>query len=83
MSGILLTQYSGIFIGPVAKILGYLMEGIFFVLDKIGIPNIGLSIILFTIIIYALMRRLLLNSRNSPSCLIKGSQELQAVTGKI
>ena len=28
MSGILLTQYSGIFIGPVAKILGYLMEGI-------------------------------------------------------
>ena len=45
MQGILLTQDSGMIIGPVAKILGYLMEGIFFVIDKIGIPNIGLAII--------------------------------------
>lgn len=39
----------------VAGILGYLMEGIYVILDKIGIPNIGLSIILFTLIIYLLM----------------------------
>ena len=40
MSGILLTQDSGKIIGPIAKLLGYIMEGIFFVLDKIGIPTL-------------------------------------------
>ena len=49
MPGIILTQNQTFLIGPVAKLLGYIMEGIFFCLDKIGIPNIGLSIILFTI----------------------------------
>ena len=52
MSNILLTQYQGMFIGPIAKILGYLMEGIFYVLDMVGIHNSGLSIILFTVAIY-------------------------------
>ena len=31
------------------------MNGIFWVLDKIGIPNIGLAIIIFTIVIYLLL----------------------------
>ena len=31
------------------------MEGIFFCIDKIGIPNIGLAIILFTILVNLLM----------------------------
>lgn len=39
----------------VAVILGYLMEGIYKVLDILHIPNIGLAIILFTLIIYILM----------------------------
>lgn len=82
MSGILLTQYSGIFIGPVAKVLGYLMEGIFFVLDKIGIPNIGLSIILFTIIIYALMLPLTIKQQKFSKLSNKMQPELQAVQAK-
>ena len=55
MSGILLTKTSTFIIGPVATLLGYLMSGIFTVLDKIGIPNIGLSIIIFTLVIYLCM----------------------------
>ena len=55
MSGILLTQNSTFIIGPVSKLLGYIMEGIFWVLDKLGIPNIGFAIILFTIVIYLLL----------------------------
>lgn len=39
----------------VALILGYLMDGIYKVLDVLHIPNIGLAIILFTLIIYILM----------------------------
>lgn len=55
MTGIVLSQYDGLILGPIAKVLGVLMNGIFSVLDLIGIPNIGLSIIFFTIVIYILM----------------------------
>lgn len=36
-------------------LLGQVMNGIFNVLSKIGIENIGVCIIIFTIIIYTLM----------------------------
>ena len=46
MTGILLTKSTIPIIGWVASLLGKIMEIIFNVLDMIGIPNIGLSIIL-------------------------------------
>ena len=49
---ILLTQDSGKILGPISKLLGVLMNGIFLLLDAIGIPNTGLSIILFTFASY-------------------------------
>lgn len=52
---ILLTKSTMPIIKYVAVILGYLMEGIYKVLDILHIPNIGLAIILFTLIIYILM----------------------------
>ena len=55
MTGIILTQYNGKIIGPIAKLLGYLMNAIFEFLNMIKIPNIGLSIIIFTIVIYLLL----------------------------
>ena len=51
----LLTKSTSFIIGPVASLLGYIMNGIFWLLENIGIPNIGLSIILFTIVIYMLL----------------------------
>lgn len=53
--GILLTQSNSLIIGSIAKILGIIMNAIFEVLSKIGIENIGLCIVIFTIIIYTLM----------------------------
>ncbi len=50
----LLTKSGGI-LGPIATVLGYIMSGIFAVLVAINIPNIGLSIVLFTIVIYMIM----------------------------
>lgn len=50
-----LTKSSTPIIGWVAIVLGWIMNGIYFVINGIGIPNVGLAIILFTIIIYALM----------------------------
>lgn len=82
MTGILLTQYDGAILGPIAKVLGKLMEGIFFVLDKIGIPNIGLSIILFTIVIYTLMTPLTIKQQKFSKLSAKMNPELQAIQKK-
>ena len=52
---IFLTKSTMPVIGWIANILGYLISGIYWCLEKIGLPNIGLSIILFTLIMYLLM----------------------------
>ena len=82
MTGIILTQYDGAILGPIAKVLGYLMEGIFNVLDAIGIPNIGLSIILFTIVIYLLLMPLTIKQQKFSKLSAKMNPELQAIQNK-
>lgn len=82
MSNILLTQDTGKIIGPVAKLLGYIMEGIFFVIDKIGIPNIGLAIILFTIVIYLLLMPLTIKQQKFSKLSAKMNPELQEIQKK-
>lgn len=52
---ILLTKSTTPILGWLASILGWLMNGIYFVLEKLHIPNIGLAIILYTVIVYLLM----------------------------
>ena len=66
-------------LGPIAKVLGLLMNGIFWVLDKIGIPNIGLAIILFTIVIYALLTPLTIKQQKFSKLSAKMNPELQAI----
>lgn len=82
LTGLLLTQNSGFIIGPVAKLLGFIMEGIFWVLDKVGIPNIGLAIILFTIVIYLLMLPLTIKQQKFTKFSAKMNPELQAIQNK-
>lgn len=82
MSGILLTQYDGAILGPIAKLLGYLMNGIFILLDKIGIPSIGLAIILFTIVIYMLLLPLTIKQQKFSKLSAKMNPELQAIRKK-
>lgn len=52
---ILLTKSTTPILGWLASILGWLMNGIYIVLEKLHIPNIGLAIILYTVIVYLLM----------------------------
>ena len=82
MPGILLTQDSTFIIGPITKVLGFIMEAIFFVLGKIGIPNIGLSIILFTIVMYLLMMPLTIKQQKFSKLSMKMNPELQAIQSK-
>lgn len=52
---IVLTKVTIPVIGWVSSILGWIINGIYAVLSTIGLPNIGLAIILFTLVIYLLM----------------------------
>lgn len=82
MQGILLTQNDGAILGPIAKFLGLIMNAIFNALDFIGIPNIGLSIILFTIIVYVLMLPLTIKQQKFSKLSAKMSPELDAIRNK-
>lgn len=82
MNFIVLTQNTTPVIGQAAWILGQLMNGIFEVLYKIGIPNIGISIILFTVIIYLLMMPLTIKQQKFSRVSAKMTPEIQAIQKK-
>lgn len=83
MQGILLTQDGGWFIGDfIAKIAGYIMNAIFNFLDLIGIPNIGLSIILFTIVVNVLMLPMTIKQQKFSKLSAKMQPELQKISKK-
>ncbi len=87
MYELLLTKNTTFIIGQVAWILGKLMEGIFFVLDKIaslwgGTANIGVAIIIFTIIIYLLMLPLTIKQQKFSKMSAIMNPEIQAIQAK-
>ena len=82
MTAMLLTKYNGAILGPIARILGYIMNWIFIFLNKIGIPNIGLAIILFTIVIYMLLLPLTIKQQKFSKLSAKMSPELKAIQKK-
>lgn len=83
MNILVLTQDTGKILGPIAKyILGPILNAIFVVLDKIGIPNVGLSIILFTIVVYLLMMPLTIKQQKFSKLQAKMQPEIQAIQKK-
>ncbi len=82
MTEVFLTQYQGKIIGPVAWLLGHLMNWIFQFLNFIGIPNIGLAIILFTILIYVCLLPLTIKQQKFSKLQAKMNPEIQAIQKK-
>lgn len=78
---VILTQ-SGGFLKPVYYLLGMLMNGIFTLLEKIGIPNIGLAIIVFTLVIYLCLMPLTIKQQKFSKLSAKMNPELQAIQKK-
>lgn len=77
----LLTTQGGI-LKPFAFVLGFIMDKIFMLLDLLGIPNIGLSIIIFTIVVYCLMLPLTVKQQKFSKLNAKMSPELTAIRNK-
>ena len=78
MDLMLLTQNSTPIFKYIVKLLGLIMNAIFEFLNVIGIPNIGLAIILFTIVIYLLLMPLTIKQQLSA----RMNPELQVVQAK-
>ena len=82
MSEMLLTAYNGAILGPIAKFLGWIMNGMYILMENVGISNVGLSIILFTIVIYLLMFPLTYKQQKFSKLSQKMNPELQAIQKK-
>ena len=82
MEFMLLTQNSTPIFKYIVKLLGLIMNGIFEFLNLIGIPNIGLSIILFTIVIYLLLMPLTIKQQRFSKLSARMNPEIQAIQAK-
>lgn len=82
MNFLTLTKSTAFVIGPIASLLGYIMEAIFTVCSWIGIENIGLSIIVFTIIVKLAMLPLSIKQQKFTKLNNVMMPELQAIQNK-
>ena len=77
MAGLMLTPYSGAFLGPIARILGVILNFIFNI-----VPNVGVAIILFTLVIYIVLLPLTYQQQKFSKLSAKMNPELQAIQAK-
>ena len=83
MSDIVLTAYNGAILGPIAKALGWIMNGIYIGLYKLfGIESVTLSIIIITIIIYMCLLPLTIKQQKFSKLSMKMQPEIQAIQNK-
>lgn len=81
MDFLVLTKTGGI-LGPFATVLGFMINYIYKFLELIGIPNIGLAIILFTLIVNLLMLPLTIKQQKSTKLMSVMNPELQKIQAK-
>ena len=80
---ILLTQYDGAILGPIAKVIGVIIDFIYNFMDKVfDIQNIGISIIILTFVVYMLMLPLTYKQQKFSKLQSKMSPEIQAIQKK-
>lgn len=83
MTGVLLTQATTPITGQFAWLLGKLMDGIYTVLSSLfGVENIGVTIILFTIVIYTLLLPLQIKQQKFSKMSAVMNPEIQAINKK-
>ena len=82
MYGVMLANPFSSLLNFIGGILGHIINWIFEGLNYIGIPNIGLSIILFTIIVYILMLPSTIKQQRFSKLSQKMNPEIQAIQKK-
>jgi membrane protein insertase, yidC/oxa1 family len=83
VADIILTAYDGAILGPIARVLGWIMNWIYvFMTDVCGIENISLTIIIFTIVIYMCLFPITYQQQKFSKLSMKMQPELQKVQKK-
>ena len=82
MDIILATKNTTPIIGQISSLMGFIMDGIYRVLNLIGIQNIGLCIIIFSIIIYLLMTPLQFSQQKFSKLSAVMNPEIQKIQKK-
>ncbi|MCM1183902.1 MAG: YidC/Oxa1 family membrane protein insertase [Roseburia sp.] len=82
MDFIILTQNSTPIFKYIIRLLGLIMNIIFEFLNLIGIPNIGLAIILFTVVVYLLLMPLTIKQQRFSKLSARMNPELEAIREK-
>lgn len=76
-----LTAHDGL-LGPIAKLFGYLMNGIYLLLDKFGLGNIGVAIIIFTLITRLILIPFTIKQQKSSKIMAIIQPEIKAIQAK-
>ena len=79
---VLVATKAGSIMGPIASIFGYIMDFLFRITSSMGIMNIGLCIILFTIITKLLLFPLTIKQQESSKLMSLMNPEIKAVQNK-
>ena len=86
---VFLTKEDGLIMGPISRVLGWILNGIYEFLtlftddvNAIGIANIALCIILFTIVVKMIMLPLTIKQQKSTKLSSQMSPELSAINEK-
>lgn len=82
MFNLVLTKSTTFIIGPISTLLGKIMEWLYNFFNTMGIANIGLCIILFTIIVKAIMIPLTVKQQKFSKLSAMMNPEIQAVQKK-
>ncbi|WP_455721441.1 membrane protein insertase YidC [Agathobacter sp.] len=85
MSGIVLTAYSGSILGPIAKFLGWIMNGIYNGISQLTggrVESVVLSIVIITVIIYMCLLPLTIKQQKFSKLSQKMQPEMQAIQAK-
>lgn len=82
MSGMLLSCANMPVIKQIADLLGIVMNGIYYVFDKLGVANIGLCIIVFTILVKLLMIPMTIKQQKTMKLSSLINPEIQAIQKK-
>ncbi len=79
---IVLTQYQGKIVGPIAWVLGHVISGIYEFFANFGITNAALCIFIFTFLMRALMIPIYYRQQLSSKLMSKMNPEIQAIQEK-
>lgn len=82
MFHIFLTKGGGFILGPIEKLLGWILNYIYIFLTYFGIENVGLSIILFTLLVKTLMIPLTIKQQKASKVSSAMNPEIMAIQNK-